>query len=101
MKRKSWLIIGGVLMALLLVGAVGAVAVYAENPTPPTPGVGQGGPGGPGGFGDGSHPLAQAELDAAAKALGITADDLSAQLNSGNTLEDIASAQGIDMEVVR
>jgi hypothetical protein len=101
MKRKTWLIVAGVLTALLLVGAVGAVAVYAQNPTPPVPGIGQGGPGGPGRFGDGSHPLAQSELAAAAKTLGIPAEDLSAQLKSDKTLEDIASAQGVDIEAVR
>jgi hypothetical protein len=101
MKKKPWMIVAGVLIGLLLVGGLGAAAVYAQTPTPPTPAAGQGGPGGPGDFGHGSHPLEQAELDAAAKALGITADDLSAQLKSGKTLEDIATAKGVDINVVR
>jgi hypothetical protein len=79
------------------------VAVYAQSPTPPTPAAGQpqGGPGHPDGSGDASHPFAQAELDAAAKALGITSTDLSAQLKAGKTLQDIATAQGVDINVVR
>jgi hypothetical protein len=101
MKKKPWMIVAGVLIGLLLVGGLGAAAVSAQTPTPPTPAAGQVGPGGPGDFGHGSHPLDQAELHAAAKALGITADDLSAQLKSGKTLEDIATAKGVDINVVR
>ncbi len=94
MQKKPWKFVVGTLVVLLLIGAVGAVAVYAQSPTPPAP------TGGPGGPGHGDRQLSQAELDAAAKALGITADDLFAQLSSGKTLQDIASAQGVDFSVV-
>ncbi len=100
MKNKPWKFVVGALVALLLVGVVGAVAVYAQSPTPPAPTSGQSGPGQPGGPGHGDRQLSQAELDAAAKALGITADDLSAQLKSGKTLQDIATAQGVDFKTV-
>jgi hypothetical protein len=100
MKKKPWMFVVGAVVGLLLIGAVGAVAVYAQSPTPAAPANGQGGPGQPGDFGRGPHPLSQAELDAAAKALGITADNLSAQLKSGKTLQDIATAQGVDINVV-
>ncbi len=100
MTRKRWMIVGAVLAALMVVGAVGAVAVYAQTPTPPAPGTGSG-PGGPGGPGGGPHQMDQAQLDAAAKALGITADELSSQLQSGKTLDEIASAQGVKLQVVQ
>jgi predicted transcriptional regulator len=100
MNKRIWMIVGSVLTVLVVIGAVGAVAVYAQSPTPPTPSAGQGAPGGPGNFGGGPHELGQAELNAAAKALGITADDLSAQLKSGKTLDQIATAKGVDPKTV-
>ncbi len=104
MKKKPWMFAAGALVGLLLIGAVGAVAVYAQSPTPtaPTNGQGntQGGPLQPGDWGRGPRQLSQAELNAAAKALGITADDLSARLNSGKTLQEIATAQGVDFNTV-
>ncbi len=100
MQKKAWMIAGGALMGLLLIGAFGAIAVYAQSPTPVAPTNGPAGAGQPGDFGRGSRQLSQAELDAAAKALGMTADELSTQLNSGKTLQDIATAQGVDMKVV-
>ncbi len=100
MKKKPWMFVVGAVVGLALIGAVGAVAVYAQSPTPAAPVSGPGGPGQPGDWGRGPHALSQAELDAAAKALGLTADSLSAQLNSGKTLQDIATAQGVDIKVV-
>lgn len=102
--KKRWMILGS-LVALLLIGAVGAVAVYAQSPTPGAPSTGtttnpQGWPGQPGDFGRGPHQLSQAELDAAAKALHMTSADLSSQLSSGKTLQDIATAQGVDIKTV-
>ncbi len=52
-----------------------------------------------GGFGPGLH--GQAALDAAAKALGMTSDELSAQLWGGKTLADIADAKGVDIATVK
>ncbi len=94
MKKKPWMIVGGALIVLVLIGAMGAVAVYAQSPTPATPS------GGPGHFGGGPRQLGQAELDAAAKALNMTSADLSAQLSSGKTLAQIAAAQGADIKNV-
>lgn len=109
MKKKQWIIAGGVLTVLLLIGVVGAAVVHAQTPTPPTaPGTsgtqtspdGRGGPGWAGKFGFGGDHLDQAELNAAAKALNMTATDLSAQLQSGKTLAQIASAQSVDLQTV-
>jgi len=93
-KKKLWMIIAG-LAVLLVIGGIGAVAVYAQSPTPAAPGR-HGWPG----FGSGSHQLGQAELNAAAQALGVTLDDLSAQLKSGKTLAQIAAAQGVNLQTV-
>src|SRR5512142_3313966 len=104
MNKKQWIVAGGTLTVLLLLGIVGAAVVHAQTPTPPTPSGTQTSPGGPDwtgklGFGRGDH-LDQAELNAAAKALNMTASDLSAQLQSGKTLAQIASAQGVDLQTV-
>ncbi|MBI1801939.1 MAG: DUF2680 domain-containing protein [Chloroflexi bacterium] len=40
-------------------------------------------------------------VDAAAKALGMTSDQLQAQLKSGKTLEQIAKDKGVDLQAVR
>ncbi len=101
--KKRWMVFGS-LIGLLVIGAVGAVAVYAQSPTPTAPANGQGstqgGPPQPGDWGHGPRQLSQAELNAAAKVLGITADDLSARLSSGKTLQEIATAQGVDFNTV-
>ncbi len=107
--QKRWMILGS-LVGLILIGALGAFVVYAQSPTPPTPAAptnGQGNtqssprwPGGPGDFGRGPHQLSQVELNAAAKALNMTSTDLSSQLSSGKTLQQIATAQGVDFNTV-
>jgi hypothetical protein len=51
------------------------------------------------GFGPGLHN--QAALDAAAKALGMTSDELSAQLWGGKTLSQLADEKGVDIATVQ
>jgi uncharacterized membrane protein len=97
MNKKSWILVGSVVAVLLLIGAVGAYAVYAQGPTPPGPRGWPGGPGKPGGL----RQLGQAQLNAAAQSLGMTADDLASQLKSGKTLAQIAAAQGVNLKAVR
>jgi hypothetical protein len=97
MKKQLWMIVAGGLTVLALLGTAAVVAVHAQSPTPTTPGGGQVGPGP--GLG-GPRQLGQAELDAAAKVLGISADDLSTQLQTGKTLDEIATAQGVDPKTV-
>ena len=95
MKNKMLILIGGLLVALLVVGVVGATVGYAQS-SPTTlfnkrgPGDGRGGP----------H-LGQVELEAAAKALGMTADELSAALKDGKTLQDVADEAGVAFEEVQ
>lgn len=97
MNKKYLIVIGGLLAALLVVGIVGATSAYAQGPAGPGYGM-MGGGRGPGegrgfGFGD-------AELEAAAKALGMTADELSSALKDGKTLLDLADAAGVDINDV-
>lgn len=99
MKNKKLVLTGGLLVALLVVGAIGMLgvrSVYAQTPpTTPVPGN-QTGPG----VGRG-HGLRQPELDAAAKALGMTSTDLSSALQGGKTLEQVAPEKGVDIQKVR
>ena len=98
MNKKVWMIVGGVLAALVVIGSIGAVAVYAQSPTPANPGWH--GWGQPGNGPRGSHQLSQDELNAASQTLGITASDLSTQLASGKTLSQIATAQNVNLQLV-
>src|SRR5215216_111079 len=92
MKNKMSILIAGLLVALLVVGVVGATGVFAQTPT--STDLHGRGPGGGRGLG-------QAELEAAAKVLSITADELSTALQSGKTLEQIASDAGVDFAKVQ
>lgn len=95
MKNKLPLLIGGFLAVLVVVGAIGAGIAYADDSTPPA-GL-FGGRGGP----HGGRGLGTAELEAAAKVLGMTSDELSTALQSGQTLEEIATEKGVDIADVQ
>ena len=95
MKNKMSILIGGLLIALLVVGVIGATRAYAQSSTTSLlqgrgPGDGRGGSG-----------LGQVELEAAAKVLGMTTDELSTALQSGQTLEQVATDQGVDFQKVQ
>lgn len=92
MKKKISILVGGVLVALLAFGALGATNVFAQGPTD-APLHGGRGPGGRG--------LSDAALEAAAKALDMTTDELTAALQSGQSLADLAEEAGVDIEDVR
>ncbi len=88
----------------VLVGVVAALGISSVasaqtsvTPTPPaqTAPTGQRADFGPGAL------RSQAALAAAAKALGMTADELSAELWGGKTLSDIATAKGVDIATVK
>jgi len=96
----------GVATLMAIVAALGiSSAAMAQSTTTPTPAAptaptapvapdGQRGPGG-------RELHSQAALDAAAKALGMTADELSAQLWGGKTLAAIADEKGVDIADVQ
>jgi hypothetical protein len=93
MKNKMSILIAGLLVALLVVGLIGATNAFAQGSySLMQHGRGPGDPGG--------HGLGQAELEAAAKALGMTVDELSTALQSGKTLEALATEKGVDFQAV-
>jgi hypothetical protein len=97
-KKFKWGI-GALVIALLAVGVYGATTVYADDSTPPQP-SGERGPDGLGGP-HGWHRLDGAALDAVAKVLGMSSDDLSAALEDGKTLQELAEAAGVDVQDVK
>jgi len=114
-KKRLLLLSGGVLVALLLVGLVGVAVVSAQDPTPeptaPSARLGAGPSGwhaggrgrgglGPGMFGRGGSDR-WTMFDTAAEALGLTPEGLFTELHSGKSLEEIAEAQGVEMEAVQ
>ncbi len=92
MKNKKSILIGGLLVALLVIGVIGATSAYAQSPTSTFP-HGRG-------PGDGRG-LGQVELAAAAEALGMTTDEVSSALQSGKTLEQLADEAGVDLQDVQ
>jgi len=89
MKTKMSVLIGGLLIALLVVGVIGATNAYAQADSSTLfhgrgPGDGRG------------LRLGTAELEAAAEALNMTTDELTTALQSGKTLEQIATDAGVD-----
>ncbi|HSD85289.1 MAG TPA: hypothetical protein VLG46_15610 [Anaerolineae bacterium] len=91
----------------LLVGIVAALGISSVasaqssvTPTPTAP-IAPGTPPERGGFGGRGGLHSQAALEAAAKALGMTTDELSAQLWGGKTLADIAEEKGVDIADVK
>jgi hypothetical protein len=76
---------------------------FVNNPLPAPPSFAGGLKGGPGfgfGFGHRGGALFENKLDAAAKALGITADELRNDLRDGKSIADIAKAKSVDVNKV-
>lgn len=94
MKNKKSIWIGGLLAALVLAVVIGATSVYAQGPTPTEPPRDERGPGGRG-------PLGGPGMEAAAQALGMTADELTSALKEGKTLEQLAEEKGVDIAEVQ
>ncbi|MBI5088356.1 MAG: hypothetical protein HZB15_05700 [Actinobacteria bacterium] len=75
-----------------VVSALDAAGPVGDGP------MGEGGPMGPGGrHGHGGMHIG---LDAAATALGLTADELRTELEGGSSITDVAAAKGIDVQTV-
>ena len=74
-----------------------------NNPLPGPPSFAGGTKGGPGfgfGFGHRGDGMVGNKLDAAAKALGITADQLMTDLGNGQSIADVAKAKSVDVNKV-
>lgn len=96
-RMKKYL---GLATLVAIVAALGiSSAAFAQNTTTPTPTAPMAPKMQRGGNGFGLR--SQAALEAAAKALGMTTDDLSAQLWGGKTLADIATAKKVDLATVK
>lgn len=107
MKKLLWIGLIAV-VALLALGATGYAYAQGEQPTPPAP-YGQGyGPGmmGRGGMmgrwyqgGTGQYgPMHEYMVSAMAAALGMTDEELDAELASGKTMWQVAEAKGLSLE---
>ena len=94
MKTKLSVLIGGLLIALLVVGVLGATNAFAQGASSDL--FHGRGPG----DGRGPH-LGTAELEAAAKVLNMTTAELTAALESGKTLEQVAEDAGVDFADVQ
>ena len=100
MKNKLPMLLGSFLAVLVVVGAVSAGIAYADDSTPPDPSTMPADGRGPRGPHEGRG-LGQTELEAAAKVLGITTDELSTALKDGKTLEELATAAGVEIQDVQ
>ena len=98
MKKKYLWVIGALGIGLLVAGIYGTTTVLADEDTPPTS-SGQHGRGEPGGSRDGRG-LDGATLEAVAGVLDMSPDELSAALEGGKTLPELAEAAGVDMQQV-
>ncbi|MCS7061110.1 MAG: hypothetical protein RMN25_08070 [Anaerolineae bacterium] len=103
MNGKKWIAAIGA-AALIAIGAAAAGPVLAQSEAPSTtPTTPQSSPYTGKmfrGFGFGFWGGSTAQFDAVAKALNLTPTQLFEQLHSGKTLEQIAQAQGVDMQTV-
>lgn len=101
MTTKKVLAVVGVLALITLIGVLAVNTVFAQTETPsaqttPTPCKPFGGRGF--GFWGGGWTTS---FDAVAEALNLTPAQLFEQLHSGKTLEEIATAQGVDLSKVQ
>ncbi len=89
MYRRKWMIgIGGVLAVLVLF--IGSTAVWAHGPNRMP---------GRGGFAERSRPV-QHVVRAISETLGLSPEELRAELQAGKTVADIAAEQGVPLEDV-
>jgi hypothetical protein len=96
---KKWLMLAGLGLAVGVLVLSLAVPVLAQDttPTPSTPKVFGGWDRGFG-FGIGES---WTTFDAVAEALGLTPTELFTELHSGKTLDEIATAKGVDLQKVQ
>ncbi|MGD8403577.1 MAG: hypothetical protein PVJ21_07945 [Anaerolineales bacterium] len=97
-KKFKWAV-GALVIALLAVGAYGTTTAYADDQEPPLP-FGERGPGGSGGP-HGERGLDGAALEAVAEVLDMSTDDLSAALEDGQSLQDLADEAGVDLQEIK
>jgi len=96
MTKKRLALLGGVTLIVVLVASLaGGALVFADEPTPPAQA-----PFGCRGGGFGLWGGSWTVFDAAAEALGLTAEEFFAELHDGKTLTEIAEEQDTTVEEV-
>jgi len=98
MNKKFGWAIGALVIVLLVLGVYSTTTVFADDSNPPLP-FGERGPGGPGGP-RGGRGLDGAALEAAAGVLDMGTDELSAALQGGKTLQELADEAGVDIQEI-
>ena len=100
-RKRVYAVLGAVGALALLLGGLGGVSVVsAQEATPETgdppaePMRGRG----PGSFG--FDRIDWASFDTAGETLGLTPEELFSELHAGNSLEDVAAQQGVEVEAV-
>ena len=89
--KKRFMILAGAALAVVLLGAALAAPAFAQGPTSPMP-YGYGGRG-CGGF-EGEH---GGMLDVLAEILGMTPEEIFAELEAGKTIVEIAAEHGVEL----
>ena len=108
-KKRLVLLTGVALTALLLAGLIGVAVVAAQEPTPehPVPFGERGGGFGRHGGGRGMDGFAWAGsgqwtmFDTAAETLGLTPEELFAELHAGESMDEVAEAQGVELDALQ
>ena len=86
---KKFMILAGVALAVVLLGATVVVPAFAQDPTPP------------GAYGPGEHDCGGFDrehggmLDILAEVLDMTPEEIRAELEAGKTIAEIAADQGV------
>ena len=112
LRKRLVTVSGAVLAALLLLSAAAVTAVFAQEPDPEAEpkapfmhrfdGMREGRRGGFGGgmFGERADGPGT-RMESLSEALGLTSEELRAELREGKTIEEIAEAQGVDLEALQ
>lgn len=91
MNKKFGWVIGALVVLLLAVGVFGTTTAFADDNGPEHPF---------GGRGYGGRGLDGAALEAVADVLDMSTDNLSAALEDGQTLAELAEEAGVDMQEI-
>ncbi|MGD2162595.1 MAG: hypothetical protein PVG04_05850 [Anaerolineales bacterium] len=92
---KKFLVIAGITVAVAAIAFVAVGSAVAADESPPRPPLGGFGPGGCGIWGGGGN---WDVFDTIAEEFGMTPTELFETLHDGSTIEELAEAQGVDLE---
>jgi hypothetical protein len=93
MNKKFRWVIGALVIVLLAVGVYGTKTAYADDGDPPRPPLGGHGP-------HDGRGLDGVALEAVADVLNMEPDEVTAALEDGRTLPELAEEVGVDMQEV-